>query len=188
MVTFRPARPADLPIVLELLDEAAAWLQAQGIRQWPQRFSDVSDWRSSRIADYVESGKTWLVYDDATAIATFTLSPDADPDYADGWPDGPNQGLYIFRMAVRRQSAGHDLGGRILDWSGARALSQGKRWLRLDCHRENTKLQAYYETRGFNRVNTLIRTIDDGPTPGTGQRYTRGSGALYQRPAGAVCV
>ena len=31
----RLARPDELPIVMEILAEAAAWLQAKGIEQWP---------------------------------------------------------------------------------------------------------------------------------------------------------
>lgn len=185
LLVFEQATPADLPVVLDLLDEAAAWLRQRNIEQWPDRFGGVDDWRAARIAEYVTTGQTWLVRLGGEAVATFSLGG-ADPDYADGWPDGPDDALYIFRTAVRRAWAGRDIGGRILNWASARAHTQGCRWLRLDCHRNNTALQRYYENRGFLRVGTLVRTITDGPTPGTGNPYTRGSGALYQRPAGSV--
>ncbi|HET9254743.1 MAG TPA: GNAT family N-acetyltransferase [Pseudonocardiaceae bacterium] len=112
----------------------------------------------------------------------------ADPDYADGWPDGPDTGLYIYRMAVCRTHAGHDLGGHILDWASARAAALGYRWLRLDCHRDNYALQGYYKARGFDRVGTLVRTIDDPISGDTNGRYTRKSGALFQRPAGSILI
>jgi len=185
LLRFESAQRNELPIILDLLDEAAVWLRARDILQWPPRFSDVDDWRAARIASYVEDGQAWLVRISSEVVATFTIGA-ADPDYADGWPDGPDDALYIFRMAVRRAWAGRNLGGRILDWASARALARGHKWLRLDCHRDNTALQNYYEARGFIRVGTLIRTITDGPQPGSGQPYTRGSGALYQRPAGSI--
>jgi GNAT superfamily N-acetyltransferase len=178
LLTIDQAKGDDLPAVLSILDEAAAWLQNRGIEQWPARFGGVEGWRASRIAGYVDDGDCWLVRAGGDPIATFNLTTTADPDYADGWPDGPRNALYIYRMAVRRAWSGHDIGARILEWACARAHAAGLAWLRLDCHRHNRPLQLYYEARGFIRVNTLVRVIDDAGTP-----YTRGSGALYQRPA-----
>ncbi|WP_428967062.1 GNAT family N-acetyltransferase [Micromonospora fluostatini] len=156
---------------------------SRAISQWPARFSSSEDWRIDRIAKYVAEGNSWLVKVDDEDVATFSLTSKADPDYAEGWPDGPDHALYIFRMAVRRAWSGRDFGAKILDWSSVRAGVAGDSWLRLDCHRHNLQLQHYYENRGFDRVNTLVKTIDD-----SGRPYTRGSGALYQRPAGTVYV
>lgn len=178
LLTVNQATSGDLPVVLAILDEAAAWLQQQGIQQWPAKFGGVEDWRASRITSYVDAGYSWVVCAGGEPVATFCLSPEADPDYIDGWPDGDGKALYIFRMAVRRAWAGRDIGGRILDWSASRAHATGYSWLRLDCHRHNRALQRYYETRGFIRMGTVVRVIDDAGTP-----YTRGSGALYQRAA-----
>lgn len=187
LLRFDQATPDELSVVLDVLDEAAGWLRERRIKQWPERFGGVDDWRLARIESYVHDGKTWLVRLGGDVAATFTISG-ADPDYADGWPDGPDTGMYIFRMAVRRRWAGIDLGGRILDWASVRAADEGLSWLRLDCHRENYELQQYYEARGFVRVNTLVRTIRDGSVWGEGELYTRGSGALYQRPAGSIQI
>jgi ribosomal protein S18 acetylase RimI-like enzyme len=180
-LSFELARPNELQVVFDILDEAASWLDRRNISQWPARFSGVQDWRSERIAGHIEAGHTWLVRTNGEAIATFTLDDDADPDYARGWPDGANTGLYIFRMAVGRASSGQRVGTHILNWASKQAAEAGKRWLRLDCHRRNLALQHYYERHGFVRVGTLVSVIADGDQP-----YTRGSGALYQRPAGSI--
>lgn len=179
MLNIAPAGLDDLSTVLGVLDEAAAWLRKQGIEQWPARFSGAEDWRETRIRSYVDAGQTWLVRDGDQVLATFTTGG-ADPHYAHGWPDGPDTGLYVYRMAVRRAAAGRGLGERILDWCSTRAAGDGYRWLRLDCHRHNRRLQRYYEARGFERVGTVVHTIPDGAD---GKPYVRGSGALYQRPA-----
>lgn len=170
--------------VLGVLDEAAAWLQKAGITQWPARFSGRDDWREERLRSYLVAGETWLVRGAGKAIATFTLSG-PDPDYAHGWPGGADDALYLYRMAVRRKHAGAGLGDRILDWCGATAAATGRSWLRLDCHRENHVLQRYYTDRGFARVGTVVHTI---PATANSHAYVRGSGALYQRPAGTISV
>lgn len=181
------ASPDELPLVLELLDDAARWLREQGVTQAPTRFTGAEDWLIERIRAYIENGHTWLARINTTAVAAFTLSA-ADPDYADGWPDGPDTGLYIYRMVVRREFAGHDIGGHILDWSSARAAALGYRWLRLDCHRNNPALQDYYKAHGFERVGTLVRAINDPVSGDANGRYVRGSGALFQRPADSIVI
>jgi GNAT superfamily N-acetyltransferase len=187
LLSIDQASSGELPKVLELLDDAAQWLIRRGITQWPARFTGADDWRINRIRDYIDNGHTWLVRSDHTPVATFTLSS-ADPDYADGWPDGPDTGLYIYRMAVTRSHAGRDIGGHILNWASARGAALGYRWLRLDCHRNNHALQRYYKAHGFQRVATLIRTINDPVSGDTNNRYTRASGALFQRPADSILV
>jgi len=61
----------------------------------------------------------------------------------------------------------------MLDWASGRAGAAGKQWLRLDAWSRNADLHRYYERRGFQPVRLL--------------RFDhRGSGALYQRPAGSL--
>jgi ribosomal protein S18 acetylase RimI-like enzyme len=174
-LTVTQALPDELPAVLAILDDCAAWLHEQGIEQWPDRFSGRTDWRSDRIAKYVDDGETWLVRDAGELVATFTLNDSADPDFAAGWPGGTGSELYIYRMAVLREHAGQSIGASILQWATARAADAGVQWLRLDCHRANGPLQRYYERNGFQRVGTVVRP-------------PRGSGALYQRAVGSCSV
>lgn len=181
LLTFDQANKGDTDEVLSILDEAAAWLSERGIIQWPERFSDTEGWRLDRITRYIAAGQTWLARIGGVPVATFTIGG-PDPDYADGWPEGPDCGLYIFRMAVARAWSGNDVGGKILDWASVHAAAGRHQWLRLDCSRENVNLQRYYEARGFVRVGTLVRSIVETD----GSLYTRKSGALYQRRAGSI--
>lgn len=185
-LTIAQAEPTQLETVLSLLDEAAAWLQRQGIAQWPATFSGEENWRTPRIRAYLEAGQTWLVEAGDEAVAVFTLAG-ADPHFAHGWPDSPETGLYVYRMAVRRAWSGRGIGQRILDWAASRADQLGKKWLRLDCHRENAALQRYYEQLGFERVGTVVTTIDP-VTEVAGGSYTRGSGALFQRAVNTIVL
>lgn len=166
---LRQATTQDLPTVFGVLNDAALWLDERGIRQWPTYF-DRRGWRGERIGGYVDAGWVWIASDPRGAIAVITLSPEADPDFAHGWPDGPDDALYIYRMATVRRARGNDIGARLVTWASDRAAHDGHRWLRLDCFRTNTQLHAYYERLGFRRVGTV-------------EHATRGSGALFQRRA-----
>lgn len=184
LIEVNRAQPDELGDVLDVLDEAAAWLQSRGVHQWPARFSGRDDWREERLRSYVLAGETWLARSAGKTIGTFTLSG-PDPDYAHGWPGGPGNSLYLYRMAVRRQYSGAGLGARIVDWCSAAAAAFGHDWLRLDAHRENEALQRYYSNLGFERVGTVVHTI---PATADSEPYVRGSGALYQRPTGTISV
>jgi GNAT superfamily N-acetyltransferase len=179
-ISVEVAEPNELPTVLEILDDAAAWLKEQGIDQWPASFTGDATWRTDRIRSYIEHGMTYLARTEAgEPVATVTLSKAADPQFAHGWQDGPETGGYVFRMAVKRSAAGHDIGGRLLDWAGEQVASWGKKWLRLDVHRYNQPLQRYYERHGFTKVAEV--TAPDLTIPGR----IRGSGALMQRGVGS---
>lgn len=175
-ISIAVARSDELPTVLEILDDAATWLHARGIDQWPRSFTSDATWRTDRIRAYVDHGATYLVKAHGAVVATFTLTRGADPQFAHGWPDGPDSGAYLFRMAVRRSAAGQDIGTSILKWATGEAARWGRQWLRVDVHRYNAELQSYYEKRGFVKVAEV--TAPDLSTPGR----TRGSGTLMQRP------
>ncbi|GAA2407788.1 GNAT family N-acetyltransferase [Nonomuraea africana] len=155
-VTFHRASAADAAEVLDVLDEAAAWLRRRGITQWPERFE------SSWIEGAIERGETWLARVGTATAGTLTL------DWADPlWADAGGAAGYVHRMAVRRQAAG--LGALLLDWSADTARCNGRHLLRLDCVAANAGLRAYYEARGFlHRGDAPVggapgQRRDDGP-------------------------
>jgi hypothetical protein len=103
-VTLHRASTAHAAEVLDVLDEAAAWLRRRGVTQWPERFE------SSWIEGAIERGETWLARLGATAMGTLTL------DWSDPlWADIGGAAGYVHRMAVRRQAVG--LGALLLGWA-----------------------------------------------------------------------
>lgn len=162
-LVVRPATPAELGVVEELLIEASEWLASRRIDQWqypPHR---------DRIQSALELGTVYLVCRDpeGEAVGTFQLDGFADPEFWEA-ADEPSQALYLHRMAVRRSAAGSGLGSLILDWAASQANRQGKRWLRLDAWKDNAGLHVFYERENFQ----LVRVVD---------LPHRRSGALFQR-------
>lgn len=153
----------DANAVIALRVEAETWLHAAGIQQWVDRARGIRN-----IRDGLEAGTTYVVENDRSEIvASLTLG---GPDF-DFWTedDAPSEALYLYKFMIGRGCRGTGLGDRLLEWACDQAREQGRRWLRLDCWRENTALQRYYLNRGFEHVRTVV-------VPG------RGSGALFQRP------
>jgi ribosomal protein S18 acetylase RimI-like enzyme len=53
---------------------------------------------------------------------------------------------------VRKGFNGLGLGNLMLDWCANKVTGLNRRFVRLDCAVENTKLCAYYESLGFVRA------------------------------------
>lgn len=160
---IRPGRPDEIHVVEALLSGASMWLASRGIDQWqypPHR---------DRIAAALAQGVCFLGFEADEPVATIQVDDFADPEF---WTpsDAPETALYVHRMAVRRDTAGRNVGAQLLDWAGSHAASQGKAWLRLDAWKDNLGLHRYYKSVGF----TLVRIVD---------LPHRRSGALFQRPS-----
>jgi ribosomal protein S18 acetylase RimI-like enzyme len=157
---------ADADTVIDMLDEAAAWLTERGIDQWtPGNFDRAA------LNEEIEYAEFYLVLpggetDTSRAAATFSLQW-RDPDV---WGMVPEDACYLHNFAVRRAFAGQELGLRILDWAAERAAASGKTYLRLDCVAWNEPLNDYYRRAGFTY---------------RGQVGHYRPASLYERPAGA---
>jgi GNAT superfamily N-acetyltransferase len=166
---IRRAGAGDVDALLQLRAEAERWLRDQGVVQWTD---DYQDYAREVLRTSAEAGKAWVVDDGAgQVVATVTLNG-PDPDFW-GWADDQDDGLYLGKMIVARSWRGRQVGDALLNWAGRRAAAASKTWVRLDCRRDNRRLQQYYLDRGFTHVRTYH-------APG---RRTE-SGWLAQRPAG----
>lgn len=172
-LALRRADAADLPGVLTLLADTAEWLHSQGVRQWPRGGfgpERIEPLIAERVLYLVDDELRYLELDDAAPpVATIALDDHADPEF---WrrADDPGAALYVHKLAVARPWSGFGLGDALLDWAGSMAHASGSRWLRLDCAKNNPRLQDYYRRRGFRH----LRTVD---------LPHRSSGALFERPA-----
>jgi GNAT superfamily N-acetyltransferase len=146
-VQVQRARPDDVDVVLAVLADAAAWLRARGVEQWPDRFP--AEW----VLPAIEAGDTWLAELDGQIVGTLVVQWD-DPLF---WAGYPSDAGYLHRLAVRRHGAG--LGGRLLRWAERQASGAGKSYLRLDCVASNESLRAYYERAEYEYVGDV--TVDE---------------------------
>jgi GNAT superfamily N-acetyltransferase len=164
----RLATPADTGTVVELWNEASAWLKAKGSDQWQYSV------RIDNIERTIAAKSLWLFDDPESGdtIATVTLDEDAD-DRLWSPADCPADALYLHRLVVRRSAAGQELGAKILEWAADLARSRGKTLLRLDAWNSNLGLHKYYVDRGFKPVRTVV----DADVV---------SGALFERFIGRV--
>jgi GNAT superfamily N-acetyltransferase len=146
---LRRAEPAHVDEIAAVLSEAARWLLARGIRQWPDPFP------RSRVEPLVRRGDFYLARIAGEPVATLALLW-SDPTF---WGEQREDAGYVHALAVRRSRAGRGLGARLLDWAEAEVVANGREFLRLDCVAENHALRRYYEKQGFQQRGEV--TVDD---------------------------
>jgi GNAT superfamily N-acetyltransferase len=140
-LAIRQAAVGDIPVISDILLEAAHWLQRQGASMW--RDDEVAP---ECIASDVAVGSFYLAESAGEAIGTlkFQLSDSVF------WPDVPtDESAFIHRVAVRRRFSGGTVSSALLGWAAERAHALGRRFLRLDCEASRLRLRAVYERFGF---------------------------------------
>jgi GNAT superfamily N-acetyltransferase len=138
-VNVRIATAEDVETVGALMDEATAWVNVLGHEQWPRPFP------REQLAAAIGRGEVFVADADGESVATVTVLAD-DPTY---WGERPPDALYVHKLVVRRDRAGRGLGAELVAWVDDRAADAGRRFLRLDCLRDDPGIRAYYERLGF---------------------------------------
>lgn len=174
-LTVRLATERDQAAIIALLDAAATWLRTQSTNQWAKPWRTEED-RRTRISRDLLAGKTWVVYDGAAPVGTFTADRKHDHQEIPVWPEYSlgEPAVYVCRLTVDRSHSGHGFGAALLDWIGLAARRRyGAEWIRVNVWSTNDKLRRYYERQGFE-------FYDDSVDP------SYPSGALFQKPTGAI--
>lgn len=144
LLTVDPARYEDMDLIVEILAEAAFWLQAHSIAQW--QWPPPPGLRK-KMADKIQQGQVYLARAASNYYAIGLLRFEWQD--AELWHDDAGEAGYVHSLAVRPHLHGHKLGETLLDWAKAHVRSQNRKCLRLDCVASNLALRNYYEKLGF---------------------------------------
>src|ERR1700733_8112455 len=119
------ATERDVPVVTDLLNGAAAWLEARGSTQWNGGFG------TSRISRIVGRQGTYIAWIQGTAAATITVCGAGDPAF---WTprELAEPASYLSKMATARTYAGRGIGEALMAWAVNPADKRGDRGVRLD--------------------------------------------------------
>jgi GNAT superfamily N-acetyltransferase len=141
-VAVRIAEPLEAPNIVDVLREAATWLEQRGVPLWAEAELD-----SGVISADVRTGQYAVALVAGHIVGAVRLTWDD----ALFWPDATaGEAGYVHRLAVRRVHAGGVVSRALLDWAAAEAATAGRRFLRLDCDARRVRLRALYERVGFN--------------------------------------
>lgn len=141
-VVIRQATGEDTRTLVETLTEAANWVeQMDGTIMWVE-----GELEEPRVRAEAEAGMFVVAEADGTVVGAIRFQLE-DQLF---WPDLDGcDSAFVHRLVVRRSHAGQGISTGLLQWTVDRARSLGKRYLRLDCDADRTRLRALYERFGF---------------------------------------
>lgn len=132
--------------MLLLLKDAANWMQSNGIQQWtPDQFHEAD------VISYFEDREVYQVLKEEELMGFFTLQF-SDPQYWGSLND--DSYAYLHRLTVAMPYRGTGLGKRMIDKAAVAANTKGCKGLRLDTVANNTRLNGYYQSLGFQYMGT----------------------------------
>jgi predicted N-acetyltransferase YhbS len=139
---IRQATPADADAIVETLTEAAKWVEAlDGTIMWVE-----GELETARLRAEADAGMFVVAEVDGRVAGAVRFQLE-DRLF---WPDlDGSESAFVHRLAVKRAFAGQGISTALLEWGVSRARTLGKRYLRLDCDAERSRLRAFYERFGF---------------------------------------
>lgn len=141
-LVIREASAADAPMIADTLIEAAKWVeQLDGTVMWVE-----GELEEDRVRAEVHGGMFVVAEIDGQIAGALRFQLE-DRLF---WPDLEEaESAFVHRLAIRRAFAGQGISTALLEWAVHRAHALGKRFLRLDCDAERSRLRALYERFGF---------------------------------------
>ncbi len=148
-IVIRSGSETDSALLVDLLDEAVAWMVARG---------QTSQWGDKPVADR-PNGAEWvhgLASDSGLRIAELDHVPVGalivgdTPDYASAIDQ---RELYINLLITSRRHAGMQLGSALVTAAIEEGRATDREVLRVDCWADAPSLVAWYERQGFKRTD-----------------------------------
>lgn len=173
--------PADVPAILQMLDDAQDWLASHGrTGQWGTDHFSGAPASVERFTTLATTGTVWLAVDrgdESTAdntgnagntVAGVVITSTTAAAYV---PPADEPEHYISLLVTARACTGRGVGAALLRHALAEARAAGVGLVRVDCYDgDDHRLVAYYEKQGFTSLGTF--TARGGTWPGRllGQR------------------
>ncbi|PQC28803.1 GNAT family N-acetyltransferase [Enterococcus mundtii] len=138
----------DLPRVLQIIDQAAAYLAEQGLPQWQEDQKPSKE----RFIEDIERQESFVLIDEEDIVGTAALVAGIDPVYtaiAGNW-EGREPYLSIHRVALDQNVRGKRLGKQLIEHLLTVATCQGIKDVRIDTFPTNHPMEKTIYSAGFH--------------------------------------
>jgi GNAT superfamily N-acetyltransferase len=155
----RAGKSADFDTVIALMDEAVAWLTAQGrTGQWGSEPISASPDKVDWMRQQFEGNDAWIAEIEGQPVGVMLLSEEPMP-YVDPVDE---RELYVHLLLASRRHVNQGIGQALVDQARAVAAERGIDLIRVDCYAgDDRKLVAAYERMGFTPTEPF--TVKEWP-------------------------
>lgn len=125
--------------ILELYYERIKWFKDNNIKQWN---GYLKIYPKKEFINIIKNKKYYIIKHDDEIVGGFELSTNSKY-----WNDNITPAYYIYKVVTK--VGFKNIGKIIFDKCKEIAIKDGKKYLRLDCLKDNLKLNKIYEKHGF---------------------------------------
>lgn len=141
-LSFEKAYIKDLDNILELYLERMKWFKEKEIKQWSKYLEHHP---KEEFIDMINNSNYFILKENNEIIAGFELSTDSKY-----WKDEKAQAYYIYKLVIK---VGYkNIGELIFEICKDISKNNNMNYLRLDCLKNNDKLNQIYNNHGFKFI------------------------------------
>jgi ribosomal protein S18 acetylase RimI-like enzyme len=149
--TLRRAGPDNAPVVIDLVQATARWVQdVIGVRQWRLYLTEPGVRSIHARLDGENAAEAYLVTRQGQPAGAFAVHWSDRDCWGQRGEDG--QAGYVHMLSVGPAFHGLRLGERMLGWAERHIASKDRLYTRLDCWAGSPALCAYYPRLGYTRL------------------------------------
>lgn len=141
-LSFEKANINDLEGILKLYVERMQWFKDKEIKQWGKYLEHHP---KEEFIDVINNSNYFVLKENGKIIAGFELSTDSKY-----WKDEKTQAYYIYKLVIKVNYK--NIGELIFEICKTIARTNHKNYLRLDCLKNNDKLNQIYNNHGFKLI------------------------------------
>lgn len=163
---IRNSQRKDLDAIFDLYTQATAYQKTLNNKCW-------RGFEKSRVISEIDEGRHFIIQEKGEMACTFLITF-SDPVI---WQSAGNDpAIYLHRIATSPTYRGNSYVKKIVEWAKLYALKNHKKFIRLDTHSGNHKINAYYESCGFTFVG-VSEIVWNEELP---EHYKEGSFSLFE--------
>ena len=162
-VRYRAATGADIPRILEIVENARESLRRFQVDQWQGEYPAAADFEED-----IRLGQCFVLTHGEEIIAFFVLSTEPQENYdaiTDGKWSAELPYCTLHRAAAAKEYRGSGAAQALIRCAEEQARIYGLKCIRVDTHRKNKPMQALLRDSGFRYRGNILVSSEPGHDP-----------------------
>lgn len=149
---LRTAAPEDLGKIMELIDQAKAFLKRNGVDQWQNGYPD-----QTCIEEDIRKGRGYLCIQDQDVVGYVCIDFEGEPAYdtLDGKWLSIQPYVAVHRLALDASVRGRGLASQVFEETERLARSREIHSFKVDTDNDNQIMKHLLEKNGFQFCGTI---------------------------------
>lgn len=148
---IRAAKISEIPDILTITKACAKKMSSLGIYQWNEHYP------SKKVFEHdIQRNELFVFEENSNSIGVIVISTFKDVEYeAAHWRNKKENAIYIHRLAVHPDYQSKGYAQKMMDFAENYARENNFSSVRLDTFSQNTRNQAFYTQRGYQKLEAI---------------------------------